>query len=474
MSGRASAIPRSVYPLLGLLVLAGLWLWRGDGDLAGPRVIFDFPAESIEACTVRGPGGRTMLTREPGGWRLGGDKPDIADVDGIAHLMEGLTATLRTGAVAGDDWRTTSEDYGLDGGGIFEVRLTVGGSVSRLRIGAQNPASGLFYATGTGSDDLFMVGEDVVGALHALPNTVRATMLWPGFKRDDPDTVRLHFDGADTWDLAVRDGGGRWWLRATDDSRARTGRISDDYHARYADRRKTEAGVEWLRMRDREMAGLLSYLEDARVRDFLAPEFDAPDLGFAVRIAGSVAHEVVFGELETENRARAWRDGYVDGLVLPGVIPRECAGGLSEYLHTDLLDRGLAFADSFTLSRADMGLVRFVNTDRGWIISEPAQPADPDRMKLMAGDLVHFLDHVAIERVFDPAADDPLTPPRTTIQIWATGPGVPPRTVIRCGMHADTGVPVAWYSDDGRLVQVDRNLLITSQTILMAAVGQRR
>ena len=161
-------------------------------------------------------------------------------------------------------------------------------------------------------------------------------------------------------------------------------------------------------------------------------------------------------------------------MVLPGEIPRECAGGLSQYLHTDLLDRGLATADSFALSRMDLGLVRFANTDRGWVLTHPIDPPDPRQMKLMATDLVHFLDRLAIERVYEPTIDNPQRQPQTTIQIWATGPGVSPRTVIRCGLHAGTGRPTAWYPADGRLVEIDRNLTISCQSIMMAAGGRGR
>lgn len=474
MGARGSSIPRSVYPLLVLLVLAALWLWRGGGEPTGPRLIFGTHTESIQACAVQGPNGLTTLERTPAGWRLDGVSPDLADADGVTALLNILAATLRTDAVGDADWRASSETYGLDQAGIFSVSLTVGGDTSRLRIGVQNPATGLFYATGAGSDALFMVGEDLVGNLHALPNGVRARMLWPGFQRDDPDTLRLRFADHDDWDLAARDSGGRWWLRTPADGWSRTGRVAQDYHRHHANRRKTEAGVDWLRLRDREVVNLLAYLEGARVRDFLGPETTPPTQTFAVRVAGRETHEVIIGELETENRAQAWRDGFANGVVLPGEIPRECAGGLSQYLHTDLLDRGLATADSFALSRMDLGLVRFANTDRGWVLTHPIAPPDPRQMKLMATDLVHLLDRLAIERVYEPTIDNPQRQPQTTIQIWATGPGVPPLTAIRCGLNAETGQPTAWYPADGRLVQIDRNLTISCRSIMMAAVGRRR
>jgi len=474
MGARGSVVPRSVYPLLVLLVAAALWLWRGGGEPTGPRLIFDTPIESIQACVVRGPNGLTSLERAPEGWRLDGVSPDLADADGVTALLTHLVGTLRTDAVVGADWRTTSETYGLDEDGIFAVSLTADGDTSRLRIGVQNPATGLFYATGAGSDALFMVGEDLVGNLNVLPNGVRAGMLWPGFRRDDPDTLRLRFADHDDWDLAARDPGGRWWLRTPADGWSRTGRVAHDYHVGHAGRHKTEAGADWLRLRDREITNLLAYLEGAHVRDFLGPEATPPTRAFAVRVAGRETHEVIFGELETENRAQAWRDGYARGLVLPGEIPRECAGGLPQYLHTDLLDRGLATADSFALSRMDLGLVRFVNTEHGWVLTHPADSPNPRRLKLMATDLVHLLDRLAIERVLKPTTDNPQSLPQTTIQIWATGPGVPSRTVIRCGLHADTGQPTAWYPEDGRLVQIDRNLTISCRSVLMVAVGRRR
>jgi hypothetical protein len=474
MGARGSAIPRSVYPLLILLVVAALWLWRGGGEPTGPRLVFDTPIESIQACAVQGPNGLTTLERTPDGWRLDGVSPDLADVDGVTALLNTLTATLRTDAVGDADWRASSAIYGLEDAGIFSVSLATDDDTSRLRIGVQNPATGLFYATGAGSDALFMVGEDLVGNLNALPSGVRARILWPGFGRDDPDTLRLRFADHDDWDLAARDLGGRWWLRMPADGWSRTGRVARDYHRQHADRRKTEAGAEWLRLRDREVANLLAYLEDARVRDFLGPETTPPTRAFAVRVAGRESHEVIFGELESENRAQAWRDGYAGGVVLPGEIPRECAGGLPQYLHTDLLDRGLATADSFALSRMDLGLVRFVNTEHGWELTHPTDPPNPRRMKLMATDLVHFLDRLAVERVYESTPDNPQSQPQTTIQIWATGPGVPPLTVIRCGLHTGTGRPTAWLPAEGRLVEIDRNLAISCQSVLGAAVGRKR
>ncbi|MBU0740738.1 DUF4340 domain-containing protein [bacterium] len=486
MSRRETAIPRSVYPLLILLALAALWLWRagGDGEPSGPRRLFERADETIASCVVRGGDAYVVLERDPagpGGWRLGGDLSDLADEDGVAALLADLAATLGTEPVADATWTSLPEDYGLDGPGLFEVLVVdADGGRRSLRIGARNPATGLFYATGAGSEALFMVGEDLVRTLVALPGSVRARTLWPGFARDQADTVRLRFPGQANgdrlaWDLVARDDGNRWWLRLPTDGWARTGDAARGYHSRHADRRKSEAGADWLRLRDREIANLLSYLESDRVRDFLPPDVAAPTDGFAVRVsgAGCAAREVIFGDLETENRVQAWRDGYPGGLVLPAEIVRECAGGLPRYLHTDVLTHRLAAADSFALTRADLGRVSFVNTYDGWRVNAPAT-TDRERLDLMGSDLAFHLDHLAIRRVLDTTGVDPLRPPQTTLTVWATGPGVPPRAEVRFGLHAAENVPVAWFPADGRLVVVERDILITFQTVLMTAVGLKR
>ncbi len=482
MSRRAPTLPRSVYPLLALLVLAALWLWRSgdDGETSGPRILFESADETVASCVVQGPTAHVMLERDPeapSGWRLDGDLSDYVDANGVAALLAELATTLGTEPVADEAWTSLSEDYGLAGPGLFEVLLVDADGGSRtLRIGARNPATGLFYATGAGSEALFMVGEDLVGTLAALPNSVRARTLWPGFARDQADTVRLRFPDHDGWDLVAKDDGGRWWLRLPADGWARTGDVAREYHQRHADRRRNEAGVDWLRVHDREVANLLSYVESDRVRDYISPEVVPPTAGFAVRVsgAGHAAHEVIFGELESETRAQAWRDGYPGGLILPAEIVRECTGGLPQYLHTDVLTRALADADSFALNRADLGHVSFIYTDDDWRLSVPPAPDNRERLELMGQDLAFFLDHLAIRRVLDATDVDPLRPPLTTLTVWSTGPGVPPRVEVRFGLHAAENVPVAWFPVDGRLVEVERDILITFQSVLMMAVGQKR
>ncbi len=483
MSRRETALPRSVWPLLGLLLLAVLWLWRGGGDEGdGSRRLFDFES-GIASCTLSGGEGHIALDRDPaapGGWRLGGALPDHADAEGTAALLSTLATITGTATVAGAGWTASTEDYGLDGGGLFELLVTAADGERRtLRVGARNPATGLFYATGAGRDGLFMVGEDLVGVLAELPASVRARDLWPGFARDAADTVRLRFPGHAGWDLAARDAAGRWWLRAPADGWARTGDAAAGYHRRHDDRRKREADVDWYRLRDRELRNLLAHLADARVRDFLDPALPAPADGFAVRVDGDAAHEALFGVMESESRLRAWRDGFAAGVVIPAVVARDCSGGLPLYLHTDVLTRTLAEADSFALERADLGRVAFVHGGGDWVLSAAPGPRDRSRLELMGRDLAFQIDRLPIRRVLDstdadPANACPLGPPLTTLTVWRTGPGAPPRTETRFGLHAATGTPAAWFPADGRLVTIDRDVLVTFQTVLMTAAGMRR
>ena len=463
MAARASILPRSVWPLLLLLAAAAVWLWRGDGAEA-PRRLFAVGPELIRELDVRGPLGRTRLVREPEGWRLDGDRPDRVDAGELAALLDVLTTTLRGVGLDDDDLRRHPEVYGLDGAGCYELRLVAADAAARLVIGARNPANGLFYARLDGDDTLFLVGEDLVEALHPLPNQVRARDLWPGFRRQDPDTVRLRFAGRPDWELIVRDRGGRWWLRRPSDGDARLGPVAVAYDARYDDRRRVGDGVTWLRARDRAVETLLVYLEEARVSDFLDPPLGPPSDGFGVRLDGG--REVLYGEVLSEARVQGWRDGYIDGLVLPSTVLRQCADGLDRYLHVDLLDRALTGADSLAISRPDLGRIRLVNEEGRWRLSEPVAPADPDRLELMAGDLVHFLDHAEIRGVLAPDDAPPLRAPVTTLEVWATGPGVPARTEIRCSRHAETGTPVAWYPGDGRVLEIPRELLIGCRTVL--------
>ncbi len=465
MGARAAVLPRSVWPLLGLLLVAALWLWRGAGETAGPTPLFDVEPDAIRALSVRGPYGVTVLERGPSGWRLDGDRPDRVDPDELEALLRLLTTTLRSAALDDADLRRNPAAYGLDGAGPYGLLLGTSAGERRLHVGVQNPASGLFYARFDGSDELFLVGEDLIEAIHPLPDQVRARMLWPGFRRGDPETVRLRFPGDPVWYETRRDGGGRWWLRAPADP-ARLGDVARAYHARHRDRRATRDGDDWLRLRDREMEGLLTYLEDARVRDFLAADLTPPADGLGVRLDNG--REVLYGELETENRAQAWRDGFVHGVVLPGEIPRLYAGGLSQYLHTDLLDRALAHADSLGISRADLGAIRATGVDGRWRLLDPASTSES--LDLMVGDLVHLLDHAPILGVLPDADASPLKGSEIVLEIWATGPGVPPRTVVRLGAHAETGAPAAWYPGDGRVLAIGRDPLISCRTVLSAAV----
>ena len=47
-------------------------------------------------------------------------------------------------------------------------------------------------------------------------------------------------------------------------------------------------------------------------------------------------------------------------------------------------------------------------------------------------------------------------------------------TELRFGLLATEGVPAVWLPDGGRLAEIDRDVLVTMQTVLMTAAGQRR
>lgn len=469
-------LPRSFWVLLPLLAAAVVLLLRGGGVPRGPVPLLDVTAADAESLSVRGPSGTVLLSRTGDGWALGGDVADAVDDGAVSDLLRSLAEAQRAPLVGTD---AGAAEYGLVGPDVSRLLVVTPQGRRAIVFGAANPVTGNRYARLAGSDGVFQVRGGVTGLLAALPNSVRAKLLWPGFAPGRVDTVRVSAPGRDAADTYRRDAGGIWWLRRPADGLSRVP-VAEAYQTGCADRRREEDGAVWYRARSHTLNDLLSLLGDVRVKGYSVPgaAADAMFPGGGLRIAVSgrdgMRHTVAFGGDLAGNHVAGRRDGYSGLLVLSREVVERWSPALADGVDTDLLTYPASDADSLALSAAGLGQLRLARDGDDWRFAAGNGGSVPAGIGQAAGDLVFHIDHLAIDAVLagcgGPRAPWDADGPRYDLTLWYTGPGVPPQLTVRFGFV--DGRAAAAVGEDGGLFAVPPSFLVTLRSFLLASRPQ--
>ena len=473
-------MPRSAYPLLGLLALALLWLLRPQDGTTDHR-IFPVDPASVESLEVSLDAPHPPLTArlrlDDGLWILDGSVSDLTDRESVDGLVASICAQNRSPAQDLPDWRRRASEYGLD---RPPVRISLGlrGDDRRiLEIGGANPSTGVYYAAFAGSDELFLIKPELAEIALSVLGSVRAMELWPDFEIIEIDTLAISGDGRPAEDLFFRDTRGRWWVSPPVDGSTRFGSLARAYRDLYPDRRRSVDGA--VRLNDARVEDFLYLLQQTVVKEFLSLDRTGPDREDPPRVriaaAGGLSHDVVLGGAEPAERVDAWRDGSAAGMSVSGKALKYVAMPLSGMLHTDAITESVSWSDSLSLRAPDASRIKARRTDDGWRLVRGPDADTSQALDDVLGDFIHYFDTLAIEQVRPPReTPDFLEESTYVLRIWRSAADAPVEEVWIGKLREDrrTG---AWFPADGRLVIVPQGAytFCREYSVMAARAGVR-
>jgi len=268
-----SSLPRSLWPLLAVLLVAILALifLRGEEDdsdfTLGGRV-FPVAAEDIRVMHLTRNNADYRFERVgPGAWSLSGSASDYVDAQAMNQLVSFLVSVEGGRILPG----TSAEDkrYGFDGN--KSIRLVVYATQERefrLVLGVENPVTAGVYASGAGRPGCFPVGQGLRNKLRALPVSVQEAKILPPFDVGALTEIEV-WRGSEKLTLQHNDS--RWWISEPRDGLAQLGISFRNYDAVYKDRRRVIDGKSWLLADPRSVEKLIYESSQVPVRDIVSP-----------------------------------------------------------------------------------------------------------------------------------------------------------------------------------------------------------
>ncbi len=220
---------------------------------SGP--LLQVPPEEITGLLLTRKGGQFRLDRAADDvWTLSVGTQDFVDARAMGFLLKDLTTAVGGDVLPG----TEPQDRRYEFNGEQALRLTIFTADHRklsLALGAVNPVTGRYYASGLGRAGCFMVAAAVRQRLADLPESVQLKTLLPEVKAADLSAVDL-WRGATDHRLERRDG--RWWLQVPEGGLDRLGGDVAEYNQYYRDRIRGDQDGQWV-LASTEAIGLLVF-----------------------------------------------------------------------------------------------------------------------------------------------------------------------------------------------------------------------
>jgi hypothetical protein len=486
-----------------VLAVAGWYLLaprdRGpDLTRGGPMLATDLGA--VERLQLVSGGATFRFDRlEESLWTLSGAVADWVDPLRLAYQLGPLGEAVGGPLIAG----TEPEDRRYEFNAPGSIRLSLYGpqGEERLLLGATNPVTGRYYASGAGRPACFSVEASVGERLAGLVQAVRLQTLLPPVK--PAALARIEVVRARRTDVLTA-AEGRWWLKvaALDDPALPP--VARRWHAFYGDRHRQDAEGLWILADDRAVAGLVNEVSGLQAVNLP----DARDVGLALDQWG-LGRPLITVRLEgpgidpdptgpSRDRLEIGFAMPLDDKVVPAVrrglpvlAPRQAIETLEQppgvLAHAFALTRRPLLADRFVL-RGPEGLlmagrrenVELLGDERSqWRQVEPEEDVPPAQANVLLQTTLVDLDRLGVLAVLAPTTDAAVLRSEERLEIilerdgvaetWYCGRLEP--NLVPGGLQAlaaadgVTGPVGLWRPADGRLLQVPPTLLLTARTL---------
>lgn len=231
--------PRTLLILFILVVGLGAFVWFFERELPTSeeraeeaKKVLHLEAGDVEAVVVDSPAGTLRLeveegpADEGGGAGEGGEASSFADrhwrlTEPLAAAADDSLVQSLLGTLEGLEKQRTLEDYDADELGLTDPRATVTlatrSGETRLRVGAQIPASDSMVVAVEGREEAYVVASTLFTDLEREPGAWRDRSIFRG-ERADIQSIRLSPAAGEALLLARR--GEEYWLETPLSDRA--------------------------------------------------------------------------------------------------------------------------------------------------------------------------------------------------------------------------------------------------------------
>jgi hypothetical protein len=170
------------------------------------RSVLDFEKDDVRRLEIRGPAGKMILERTPGGWDLRSPFEAAASTNGVDEILNRIK-WAEAGAFVDESPRSTAR-YGLDRP-FLRLLLVTGADSARKTLDIGSRAGDRYFASGGGPGAaVILVDSALVRVLERRPSDVREKRICPfeswSVKRVElrpqaGETVAFRKDTSGTW-----------------------------------------------------------------------------------------------------------------------------------------------------------------------------------------------------------------------------------------------------------------------------------
>jgi len=433
-------LPKSVTPLLLLIVVAVVWLVIDRDTPEQNSFLLDMTAESISSVEISHDDIVVEIAKTDSGYSLSGTVNDKADQEAIGSFLRSL-CNLKIVEIP---VVTDAASVGL---GQVSITAFDGEKTVNCRLGKMNPVSGDYYMACSNRQEIVTIDGLFVSLLNNIPFSLRQRLLF-GEEAEYAEKIKVRFPGSEKFEKFVKDGDS-WWLVSYSGDESRLGAVVTGRRDLYNDRTRNGAYLA----DENLITNLLFLASSAKVTHSSTVEVEPP-VAAAIAIGSS---EVEFSYPENE-QVECWRNSNPYPLQVNKKLYNYAFGNLQTWLMTKVTGIEVSSADSLRVSVLDLSPITAKKESGKWVV-EAQDLGD------QFSDLALELERMEIISVLDTEEYSLAEISRANIEIWIDGKSEP--AVMKFGRSSDSSKLLCLM--DGVTVEVAPQMIATLRTLYMAA-----
>jgi len=435
-----SLLPKSVVPLLILIVVAVIWLVIDRDPPEQNKFLLDMKFESISSVEILHDDIVVEIAKTDSGYSLSGTVNDKADQEAISKFLRSL-CNLKVVEIP---VVTDGASVGL---GQLSITAFDGEKTVTCRLGKMNPVSGDYYMACSNRPEIVTIDGLFVSLLNNIPFSLRQRLLF-GEEAEYAEIIKVRFPGSEKFDEFVKDGDS-WWLVNNSGDDSRLGEVVTRRRDLYNDRTRDGA----YQADENLISNLLFIARSAKVTHSSTVKIEPP-----VSAAISIGSTIVEFSYSGKEQVECWRNSNPYPLKVNKKLFNYAFGNLQTWLMTKVTDIEISSADSLRVSVLGLTPITAQKESDNWVVE------DQD-LGDQFSDLALEIERMEIVSVLD-TEEYPLAEiSRANIEIWIHGNSEP--VVMKFGRNSDNSKLLCLM--DGVTVEVTPQMITTLRTLYMAA-----
>jgi len=435
-----SLLPKSVVPLLILIVVAVIWLVIDRDPPEQNKFLLDMKFESISSVEILHDDIVVEIAKTDSGYSLSGTVNDKADQEAISKFLRSL-CNLKVVEIP---VVTDGASVGL---GQLSITAFDGEKTVTCRLGKMNPVSGDYYMACSNRPEIVTIDGLFVSLLNNIPFSLRQRLLF-GEEAEYAEIIKVRFPGSEKFDEFIKDGDS-WWLVNNSGDDSRLGEVVTRRRDLYNDRTRDGA----YQADENLISNLLFIARSAKVTHSSTVKIEPP-----VSAAISIGSTIVEFSYSGKEQVECWRNSNPYPLKVNKKLFNYAFGNLQTWLMTKVTDIEISSADSLRVSVLGLTPITAQKESDNWVVE------DQD-LGDQFSDLALEIERMEIVSVLD-TEEYPLAEiSRANIEIWIHGNSEP--VVMKFGRNSDNSKLLCLM--DGVTVEVTPQMITTLRTLYMAA-----